>query len=80
MTFFLFLTPVLYPKPDIGLITSISKYNPVYYLVSVPRDIILTGHSNDLIPYTIYSIISLILFLIFIFIFHITETRVTERI
>jgi lipopolysaccharide transport system permease protein len=80
MTFFLFLTPVLYPKPSSGVLASISTYNPLYYLVSVPRDIVLLGYSDHIMGYLISAGISLFVFMFCLFVFHLTESRVAERI
>ncbi len=80
MTFFMFLTPVLYPRPASGLLSNISKYNPMYYLVSFPRDIVLNGYSDIFSGYCFSVLLSIFTFLICIFIFHLTESRVSERI
>lgn len=80
ITFFMFLTPVLYEKPNEGILTSITKYNPIYYLIQVPREIILMGNSTEWKGYIISCISSLIVFITCIIIFHLTETRVAERI
>jgi len=80
MTFLMFLTPVLYAKPRIGILGSFSNYNPLYYLVSVPRDLVLTGTSSEWTGFFITSIISIVIFIVCVVIFHLTETRVAERI
>lgn len=80
MTFFMFLTPVLYPKPATGILAQITKYNPLFYLVSLPRDLILTGHSTEWQGFWISLIISFFVFMFCLFVFHLTETRVAERI
>ncbi|MEN8153009.1 MAG: ABC transporter permease [Acidobacteriota bacterium] len=80
MTFFMFLTPVLYPKPETGLLAKISEFNPMYYMVSYPRDIILTGQSDIFNGFYISALLSVFIFFICIFIFHLTESRVSERI
>jgi len=80
LTFLMFLTPVLYAKPKIGILGNFSKYNPLYYLVSAPRDLVLKGTSSELNGFFITSIISIIIFIICVVIFHLTETRVAERI
>lgn len=80
MTFFMFLTPILYPKPTTGILATITKYNPLFYLVSVPRDLILTGYSKEWPGFWVSVIISFFVFIICLFVFHMTETRVTERI
>jgi len=83
LTFFMFLTPVLYAKPTSGILSVLTKYNMLYYLVCVPRNILLMGMMNcksDWLGFFISAILSFIIFVICIVIFHLTETRVTERI
>ncbi len=80
IVFLLFLTPVLYAKPSTGLLTKISNYNPLYYLISAPREFLLTGNISEWKGYMISSIISIIIFILGLVIFHLTETRITERI
>lgn len=80
MMVFMFFTPVLYAKPQTGLLATLTKYNPLYYLVSVPRDIILKGSSQDMQGYMIFFLLSILLFLVCLFVFHLTEKRITERI
>lgn len=76
----LFLTPILYRQPDSGLIQTITKYNIFYYLISVPRELALTGATNELTGYLISTVITIIIFLICIIAFHVTETRIAERV
>lgn len=80
MTFLMFLTPVLYAKSTTGILAYITTYNPLYYLVSVPRDLLLMGTAPEWGGFLITSIISVIVFTICLIVFHLTETRVTERI
>ncbi len=80
LMFMMFFTPVLYAKPKDGLLAIITKYNPLYYLVSPPRDLILKGVVSDWYGFLIVSFISIILFVLCLFGFHLTETRVAERI
>jgi lipopolysaccharide transport system permease protein len=80
LTFLMFLTPVLYAKPSMGILADATKYNPLYYLVSVPRDLILMGRVTELNGFFATSIISIIIFIVCLFIFHLTESRVAERI
>lgn len=80
VTFLMFLTPVLYAKPTTGILAHLTKYNLLYYLVSAPRDLVLTGTISEWKGFLIASIISFIVFMVCLVIFHLTETRVTERI
>lgn len=80
VTFLMFLTPVLYARPTTGILTHITRYNPLYYLVSAPRDLVLTGMISEWKGFLIASIVSFIVFIICLVAFHLTETRVAERI
>jgi len=80
VTFLLFLTPVLYAKPTTGALATLSSYNVLYYLVSVPRDLVLFGTSSYLRGFIISSVVALVVFMLFLAVFHLTETRVTERV
>lgn len=80
IAFLMFLTPVLYAKPESGILTTITKYNPLYYLISVPRDLILIGTVTEWRGYVLSSVLSLVVFLVCLVMFHLTETRVAERI
>ena len=80
MTFLMFLTPVLYAKPTTGILATVTNYNPLYYLVSSPRDLILTGTIPEWNGFLIASITSAIICIVCLIVFHLTETRVAERI
>jgi lipopolysaccharide transport system permease protein len=80
LTFLLFLTPILYVVPATGILARISMYNPVYYLVSVPRDLALTGATTEWMGFLVSSILSIIIFVACLVAFHLTETRIAERI
>ena len=53
---------------------------PIYYLVAVPRDLILFGYTNDWFMYGMSVLLAIGAFFIFWLIFHLTEKRVSERI
>lgn len=80
MTFLMFLTPILYSKPAHGLLSRFSDFNPLYYMVALPRDIMLTGNLTNLKGFIISGILSVAIFIICLLAFHLTETRITERI
>lgn len=80
LTFMMFFTPVLYAKPRIGVLATLTKYNPLYYLVSTPRDLVLKGVVPEWNGFFVVCLISIILFIGCLFAFHLTETRVAERI
>lgn len=80
ITFLMFLTPVLYAKPQAGILAQITKFNPLFYLISAARDLILTGKISEYGGFLISSVISFIIFIICLVLFHLTETRISERI
>jgi len=80
ITFFMFLTPVLYAEPSAGVLAVITRYNPLYYLVAAPRELVLTGAVVHWKGFLASSIFSLAVFTACILAFHLTETRVAERI
>lgn len=80
LSLFLFLMPVMYTFPDKGLLYHFNKYNPIYYLISVPRDLIIFGKTNDLPQFFLSSALSFTLFLLGWFIFYISQTKLAERI
>ena len=80
MTFLMFLTPVLYSKPQTGLLYEITRFNPLFYLVSGPRDLILTGTLSEPQGYAYACLFSLVLFIVCLVVFHLTETKITERV
>lgn len=80
LTFLLFMTPVLYAKPTTGILATLTNYNPLYYLVLAPRDLVLMGTISEWKGFLISSVISVIVFIVCLVVFHLTETRVAERI
>lgn len=80
LTFLMFLTPVFYAKPRVGILSPITKFNPLFYLIQTPRELILMGTTSEWKGFLYSSIMSLIIFIIFLIVFHLTETRVAERI
>jgi len=80
MTFFMFLTPILYARPRQGALSRITDLNPVYYLIAGPRDLVLKGGMQDPGGYWASAGFSAAVFVFCIIVFHLTETRITERV
>ena len=80
ITFLMFLTPVLYAKPPTGMLATITRYNPLYYLVSAPRELVLMGTISEPKGLLAATVISVVIFIICLTVFHLTETRIAERI
>jgi lipopolysaccharide transport system permease protein len=79
-TFLLLGTPVLYGRPSTGMLSQVTMYNPLYYLVSVPRDLALVGSTSEWFGFLISSGLGIFAFFLSLVTFHLTETRLAERI
>ena len=79
-TFLLFVTPVMYAKPLDGPLAIINRYNPLYYLLEVPRDLILKGSTTEWLGFMLSTVLALVVFIVSLLVFHLTETRLAERI
>lgn len=76
----LFITPVIYsPKIDSPLVQEIIKWNPLTYLVSGIRDIIIFGKLESPMEFYLFSGLSLVIFLFAWRLFYISENKVIER-
>ena len=71
---------ILYATPPSGIIAAVSQYNPLYHLVTVPRDLLINGSAAGLPGYMYSALFSLAVFLICWMAFHLAETRIPERI
>ncbi len=80
MTFLMFLTPILYVKPETGILAKITKINLLHYLVSGGRDLVLKGAISEPQGFLISSLFSVVIFVLCLIIFHLTETRLCERV
>ncbi len=80
LTFFMFLTPILYAKPDTGMLALMTAYNPVYFIVSSPRDLILWGHLAEPNGFWASAGLCVLVFVVCLVAFHLTEARIAERV
>ena len=76
LMFLMFLTPVLYPIPDHGLLA----WNPLAPLVNAPRDLVAFGCIQQPWAFATASVMSVLVFLICWRIFHLAETKIPERL
>lgn len=80
VTFLMFATPILYARPSSGIVAAISRYNPLYYLVAVPRDLLIIGTTNEMEGYLYATLFSLVVFVLCWMAFHLAESRIAEKI
>jgi lipopolysaccharide transport system permease protein len=79
ITFWMFLTPVVYPAPARDAHSLVSLLNPVTPFVVAAQDLTMHGHLTQPWAYGVGSVLSLVLFLLFWRLFHLTEPRIPER-
>lgn len=80
LTFWMFLTPVVYPAPTGHSNSLIFALNPISPFVVAAQDLTSRGYLTQPVPLAIASGVSLLVFLLGWRIFHLTETRIAERI
>ena len=80
LTFWMFLTPVVYPAPEKGTMALVNVVNPVSPFVIAAQDLTSVGHLTQPLNYAIGCGVSLIVFLIAWRIFHLAEMRIAERV
>lgn len=78
--FLMFITPVMYVKPTHGLLFELTQFNPLYYLISPARELMLTGQLSDMAGMLVSIVLSLMIFVVGLIFFHVTETRIAERV
>jgi len=81
MNVLMFLTPVVYTtNVDSELLQTVIKYNPLSYLINVPRNLLVGGPIDDLTGYWIASAVAVILFIAVIHFFFNSVYKIVERI
>jgi lipopolysaccharide transport system permease protein len=74
------LTPILYPLPAGSALARMNELNPLYYLIAVPRDMILFGHSELWTSFTISAASAFILLMAGWRLLHIAQPKLAETI
>lgn len=78
--FVFYLTPIIYSSGSKSeTLQKINEYNPLTYIVAGVRDLILFGRLDHLDRVLVVSFVSLILFILSLRLFYISEDRVVER-
>lgn len=80
LTFGMFLTPILYPPPQTGMLMTITRYNPLHYLISGARETVLSGRTAEPAGYAASVLVAFLLLLLCLMAFHLTEARIAERV
>lgn len=80
MSIAMFLTPVMYPLPESGILQSINKYNPLFYFIEVPRNLFFSGTFRYSIAFVLFSLISLFIFFMGWRFYHVAMNRIVEKV
>ena len=80
MSFFLFLMPIMYTIPEKGFLAKVNYYNPIFFLISTPRDIVISGKIEFPLEFLLSSILAFIVFIFGWLFFYISQPKITERI
>ncbi len=80
VSFLMYLTPILYAKPKTGLLVGLTHFNPMYYLIAAGRDMALKGYMTEPKGFLYSCLFSVFIFIFGLVFFHLTETRIAERI
>ena len=80
LTFWMFLTPVVYPASTKGAMSILNVVNPVSPFVIAAQDLTSVGYLTQPVNYLIGSGVSLLIFLFAWRIFHLAEMRIAERV
>lgn len=80
MGFFLFLMPIMYTMPEKGFLAKFNRYNPIFFLIEIPRQLIITGKTDFSLEFFLSSLLALLVFFCGWFIFYIVQPKLAERI
>jgi lipopolysaccharide transport system permease protein len=76
----LYVTPVVYSSGiDNALVQTITRWNPLTYLVCSARDIIIYGRLYHNVGYLVCAGLALLLFLVSWRLFYVSEHQIIER-
>lgn len=80
--FVMFITPVVYSREGTGnsTLSSIVAYNPLTYLLALPRSLLVPTEMPPLAPFLVSALCSLALLLFCWRAFYLTEHRLIERL
>ncbi len=78
----MYITPVIFVRSSIHqpIVKAMIRWNPITYLVDVPRSLICLGHSHNTGVYIAVSVGTLILVVVGLRVFYLLEDLVAERL
>lgn len=80
LSLLMFITPVIYDSSEkVVWLQQCNLYNPLTYLITGPRDLILTGTMSYPAYYMLSIFMSMLLFMVALRFFYISEKKVIEK-
>ena len=80
LSLLMFITPVIYDSSEKVLwLQQCNLYNPLTYLITAPRDLILTGTMSNPFYYIVSIVMTILLFMVALRFFYISEKKVIEK-
>ena len=80
LSLLMFITPVIYDSSEkVVWLQQCNLYNPLTYLITAPRDLILTGTMSNPFYYLVSIIMAILLFMVALRFFYISEKKVIEK-
>jgi len=72
--------PIMYTIPEKGFLVKFNKYNPIFFLIDTPREIVISGTITYPFEFFLSTILAVIVFIIGWFIFYVAQSDLAERI
>ena len=80
LSLLMFITPVIYDSSEkVVWLQQCNLYNPLTYLITAPRDLILTGTMSNPFYYIVSIVMTILLFMVALRFFYISEKKVIEK-
>ena len=80
LSLLMFITPVIYDSSEkVVWLQQCNLYNPLTYLITAPRDLILTGTMSNPFYYLVSIVMAVLLFMVALRFFYISEKKVIEK-
>ena len=80
LSLLMFITPVIYDSSEkVVWLQQCNLYNPLTYLITAPRDLILTGTMSNPFYYIVSIVMAIFLFMVALRFFYISEKKVIEK-
>lgn len=76
----MFFIPIVYQMPEGGIIYQLNIYNPLYYLIDVPRSLFFEGQIIYLKGFILSALLSIIIFLAGWRFYHVAIARIVEKV